>query len=408
MDCRRRQSSKVHQTAGAFRVKSNCECAQEFLDRDAEDVIAEKSLGPAIEQYAPRFGIVRRKCLESGKILGGEPCRVFHFDGVESVFAIDYEIDFLPRVRPPETQCIACRAVVYPCSQLLKDKTLKRGSVDFCGQIERPLRADGAKYAGVEEIELVVSDESALCPPRERRQSRRHQQIYENRKVGVHHRPAHAAVAGNVRGGVERAVGEGYRFEEAGECRKIPDETFVLDFFADIDGHVGGERLPPVIGGDYERNHAAHKGVFEFEVPAHFRREERMAIVDDGASGQEIHAASLQFAGAGAGQYVSTGAAVAFDEPMHDGQKRAYALHFVNDDGAGVRVGVDHLGEPFGLGFKPRLDVLAQQIDVQGIGERVVEPCGLAGSSWPEKEETPFAKIDESLVLHGAYCIKYS
>lgn len=389
-------------------MKSNCECAQEFLNRNAEDVIAEKSLGSAIEQYATRFGIVLRESLESGKILGGEPCRVFHFDGVESVFAIDHEIDFLPRVRPPETQCVSCSAVVYPCSQLLKDKTLQRGTVDFGGQIERPLRADGAKYAGVEEIELVVSDKPALCPSRERRQSRRHQQIDEDREIGVHHRPAHSAVAGNVRGGIERAVGEGYCFEEAGECRKIPDETFVLDFFADIDGHVGGERLPPVVGGYDERNHAAHKGVFEFEVPAHFRSEERMAIVDDGASGQEIHAASLQLPGAGASQYVSTGAAVAFDEPMHDGQKGAYALHFVNDDGAGVWCRVDHLGEPFGLGFEPSFDVLAEQIDIQGIGERVVKPCGLAGSSWPEKEETPFAEIDESLVLHGAYCIRYS
>ena len=389
-------------------MKSNCECAQEVFDWDAEDVIAEKPLGSAIEQYAPRFGIVRRECLESGKILRGELCRVFHLDGVEPVFAIDYEIDFLSRVRPPETQCVACSAVVYPCSQLLKDKALQRGSVDFGGQIERPLRADGAEYAGVEEIELVVSDESARCPPRERRQSRRHQQIDEDREIGVHHRPAHSAVAGNVRGGIERAVGEGYCFEEAGECRKIPDETFVLDFFADIDSHVGGERLLPVVGGDDERNHAAHKGVFELEVPAHFRREERMAIVDDGASGQEIHAASFQFPCTGAGQYVSLGAAVAFDEPMNDWQKGTYALHFVNDDGAGVWGRVDHLGEPFRLGFEPSLDVLAQQIDIQGIGERIVEPCGLAGSSWPEKEEASFAEIDKSLVLHGAYCIKYS
>ena len=388
-------------------MKSNCKCAQEFLNRNAEDVIAEKSFGSAIEQYPPRFGVVRRESPESGKILWGEPCCVFHFYGVESVFAIDYEIDFLPRVRPPETQCVACSAVVYPCSQLLKDKALQRGPVDFGGQIERPLRADCAKYAGVEEIELVVSDEPALCPPRERRQSRRHQQIDENREVCVHHRPAHSAVAGNVRGGIERAMGEGYRFEEAGECRKIPDETLVLDFFADIDRHVGGERLPPVFGGYDERNHAAHKGVFELEVPAHFRREERMTIVDDGASGQEIHAASLQLPGAGAGQYVSPGAAVSFDESMNYGQKGTYSLHFVNDDGAGVWGRVDHLGEPFGLGFEPSLDVLAKQIYIQGIGERVVEPCGLAGSSRPEKEETPFTEIDESLVLHGAYCIKY-
>ena len=388
-------------------MKSNCECAQEFLDRNAEDFIAEKPLGSAIEQDAPRFGIVRRECLESGKILWRESCRVFHFNGVESVFAINYEIDFLPRVRPPETQCVAFSAVVYPCSQLLKDKALQRGSVDFGRQIERPLRADGAKYAGVEEIEFVVSDEPALCPPRERRQSCRNEQIDENREVGVHHRPVYAAVAGNVRGGVERAVGEGYRFEEACECRKIPDETFVLDFFADIDRHVGGERLPPVFGGDDERNHAAHKGVFELKVPAHFRREERMAIVDDGASSQEIHTASLQLPGAGAGQYVSTGAAVAFDEPMHDWQKGTYALHFVNDDGAGVWVRVDHLGEPFGLGFEPSLDILAQHIDIQGIGEHIVKPCGLASSSWSEKEETSFAEIDEPLVLHGAYCIKY-
>ena len=76
-------------------MKSNCECAQEFLDRNAEDFIAEKPLGSAIEQDAPRFGIVRRECLESGKILWRESCRVFHFNGVESVFAINYEIDFL-------------------------------------------------------------------------------------------------------------------------------------------------------------------------------------------------------------------------------------------------------------------------------------------------------------------------
>ena len=132
-----------------------------------------------------------------------------------------------------------------------------------------------------------------------------------------------------------------------------------------------------------------------------------MAIVDDGASSQEIHTASLQLPGAGAGQYVSTGAAVALDEPMHDWQKGTYALHFVNDDGAGVWGRVNHLGEPFGLGFEPSFDVLAEQIDIQGIGERVMKPCGLAGSSWPEKEETSFAEIDESLVLHGAYCIKY-
>ena len=37
-----------------------------------------------------------------------------------------------------------------------------------------------------------------------------------------------------------------------------------------------------------------------------------------------------------------------------------------------------------------------------------MKPCGLAGSSWPEKEETPFAEIDESLVLHGLHGIKYS
>jgi len=388
-------------------VKSNCECAQEFLDWNAEDVIAEKSLGSAIEEDSPRFGIVRRECLEPGKILWGESGRVFHFDGVEPVFAIDYEINFLPRMRPPKTQCVASSAVVDPRSQLLKDKSLQRGTVDFGGQIEWSLRADCAKDAGIEEIELVVSDESTLCPPRERRQSCRHEQIDENREVGVHHRPAHAAVAGNVRGGVERAVGEGYRFEEAGECGQIPDEAFVLDFFADIDCHVGGESLFPVVGGYDERDHAAHKGVFELEVPAHFRREERMAIVDDGASGQEIHAASLQFPGAGAGQYVSPSTAVSFNEPMDDGQKGTYALHFVNDDGAGVWVRVDHLGEPFGLSFEPSLDVLAQQVDIQGVGERVAKPCGLASSSWPEKEEASFAEIDESLILHGAYCIKY-
>lgn len=388
-------------------MKSNCECAQEFLDWNAEDVIAEQSLGSAIEEDSTRFGIVRRECLESREILWGESGRVFHFDGVEPVFAIDYEINFLPRMRPPKTQCVASSAVVDPRSQLLKDKSLQRGTVDFGGQIEWSLRADCAKDAGIKEIELVVSDEPALSPPRERRQSRRHQQIDENREVGVHHRPAHSAVAGNVRGGIERAVGEGYRFEEAGECRKIPDETFVLDFFADIDCHVGGEGLFPVVGGYDERNHAAHKGVFQLEVPAHFCGKERMAIVDDGASGQEIHAASLQFTGAGAGQYVSTGIAIAFNEPMDDGQKGTYALHFVNDDGAGVRVCVDHLGEPFRLGFEPRLDVFAQQIDVQGIGEHVAKPCGLAGSSWPEKEEASFAEVDKSLVLHGAYCIKY-
>ena len=388
-------------------MKSDCECAQEFLDWNAEDIIAEEPLGSAIEHDSPSFGIVRCECLESREILWGEPGRVFHFDGVEPVFAIDYEIDFLSRMCPPETQCVAGRAVVDPCSQLLKDKSLQRGAVDFGGQIERPLRADCAKDAGVEEIELVVSDKTALCPPRERRESRRHEQIDENREVGVNHRPADAAIAGNVRGGVERGVGEGYRFEEAGECGQIPDKTLVLDFFADIDRHVSGECLPPVVGGDDERNHAAHKGVLKFEVPAHFRRKEWMAIVDDGASGQEIHAASLQFTGAGAGQYVSTGTAIAFNEPMDDGQKGTYALHFVNDDGAGVRVCVDHLGEPFRLGFEPRLDVFAQQIDVQGIGEYVAKPCGLAGSSWPEKEEAPFAETDESLVLHGAYCIRY-
>ena len=384
------------------------ELAQEFVYGDAEDVLVEQAFPASVEQDAPCFGIVCGERLEPGEVPGGEFVRVLDLDCVKAVLAIDDEIDFLPRVRPPEAQGVASRAVVDYRPKMLEDESFQRGAVDLGGRIERPLGSDGTEDAGVEEIELVVSDEPTLRAPGERRQAGRHQQVDKDRHVGVHHRPAHAAVAGDVRRRVKRAMRKGDGLQKAREGREVADEPFILNFFADVDGHVGGKRLPPVVSRDDERDHAADKRVLQMEVVAHFRGQKGVAVGDDGASREKIHAAALQLARAGARQDVSSCAAVPLKETVHDGKNGADALHFVNDDCRGVKMPVNKFGEALRLGFQTGFDVVAQQVDVQGVGECLGKPCGFSGSAWAEKEGTALGTTDESLVLHGRYHIKLS
>ena len=141
------------------------------------NAILQQPFCTAIEQYQVRFGVIGRKCLEAGQVLGRKSGGILYLDGVKSIAAVHDEINFLTGMGAPETQRVTGTAVVYPRAELLENKTFKRRAVYFRRGIKRAARPDGPKHAGVEKIELVMTDESAFRASCERRKACGHQEI---------------------------------------------------------------------------------------------------------------------------------------------------------------------------------------------------------------------------------------
>ena len=304
---------------------------------------------------------------------------------------------------PPEAQCITSAAVVDPGAQLLEDKALECGTVDFGWCVQRTARPDGAENAGIEEIELVVPHKPALRASREWRESRGDKQINEYGKIRVNHRTGNAAVARYVGRRVKGAMGEGNRFKEAGECRKVADEPLVLDFFADVECHVCRQGLAPIVGGNDERNHAADKSILKVEVVAHLGGEKRVAELYHRPAREQVNAASLKLARAGAGKYVLAGIPIALNETMHNRKQGADALHLVHNYGSGFGRSVHKLRKAFWICFKSSFDIFAQQVDEKGARVCLAQPSRLSGAARPEKKEVSSAAVYGSLVSHRRY-----
>ena len=158
------------------------------------------------------------------------------------------------------------------------------------------------------------------------------------------------------------------------ESGQVPDQTFILHFFLDVERHVCCKRIAPVVGRYDKRNHSAHKSVLKFEVIAHFRSEKRMAELHNRPTGKQIHAASLEFARTRPSEYVLTGIAVSFYETMHNRENGADALNFADNDSMYIRRSIHKLGKPLRIGLKPRLQIFAQKVNEQRIGICVAKP----------------------------------
>lgn len=379
------------------------ELLEEFGDWNAKRPVHRKPLCAAVKHNRSSLGIVGCESLETGEVFRREFCGVLYLDGVEAVVPVDDKVDLMSSVRSPEAQCVAGATVVDPGAKLLEDKPFERRAVDFGRCVKRTARSDGAKYAGIEEIEFVVADELALRSPRERRKPGRYKQVNEDGKIRVHHRTGNTAVARYVRRRVKGAVGEGYRFKETRECREVSHEPLVLDFFPDVESHVRRQCFAPVVCGDDEWNHTAHKGVFKVEIIAHLGGEKWMAESGHRTPGKQIYAASLKFARTGASEDVLAGISVALNQAMHDGKQSTDALHFVHNHCAGVGRAVHNLCESFRVGLKPRFQVFAQKVDKKSVRVCLMQPCGLSRASRSEKEEISCRASYVSLVSHERY-----
>ena len=203
-------------------------------------------------------------------------------------------------------------------------------------------------------------------------------------------------------------MGKGNCLEKTRERRKISDETFVLHFFSDVERHVCCKSFTPVFRGYNERNHAAYESVLKFEVGAHFRSEEWVAVFDYCASGEEVYAISLEFASTGASEDVLPCVAVALYKAMDDRKERGYALDFIDNDGVCIGRAVNNFRQTLRIGLKADFEVFAQEIYKKRIRVGVAEPSRFSSAAWPEEEEVSVGGINSSFVVHSLYCSKAS
>lgn len=91
-----------------------------------------------------------------------------------------------------------------------------------------------------------------------------------------------------------------------------------------------------------------------------------------------------------------TGFGSALDEIVNNVQQLRNTLNLVDDDDLLFGRACHQLAEPFRARGHLPVDVRLQQVQLQGFGETVLQPRGIAGTARPEEEEALVRDRQES------------
>jgi hypothetical protein len=81
---------------------------------------------------------------------------------------------------------------------------------------------------------------------------------------------------------------------------------------------------------------------------------------------------------------------------VDDVQQLRHPLDLVQDHGVTPRVAANEVEQPLGPGGQLTLKVRTQQIQVEGLGQGLVKPRGLARAARSEEEEALRGRLEEA------------
>ena len=377
---------------------------QESFNGDGQNPIHYHLLASSVEKNRPAFGIVLSECLEPGEVAGFDFCGVFYLDGDKLPWRVDDEINLYAGTRPPEVERVALAGVVEPCAKMLEDESFEGHAVDFLRPVQRTFGSKCAIDSGVEEIELAVSNQFALCAFCEDWYLCGDEHFLEDLEIGVHRGALDSGFAGDFACGEHRAVGEGRRFEKTREDVKISDYALVDDLFLKVEVEICPEHILRLLcnGIADKRKHSELKRFGEVEVRSHLRGKKRMAHAFYGAPSKEISILGpFEFSCAGTREDESL-IPVLFDEIVDCIEQNGNPLDFVNDVCGLVGVRSHDVRKFFRMRRQCAAHVGFKEIDRKRFGKLLSKPYRLSCAARPKKKETALGEAYCSL-FHGAY-----
>ena len=108
---------------------------------------------------------------------------ILHFERLEPRLPVDDEVDLGPGTRSPVEKLHGVPRIRGPRAEMLGYQPFQRLPVDFIRPIERPLGAQRAEHASVEQAYLLVRHSCALGAFAKNRQSEHQQQVLQDANV---------------------------------------------------------------------------------------------------------------------------------------------------------------------------------------------------------------------------------
>ena len=135
-----------------------------------------------------------------------------------------------------------------PRAEMLSHQPFQCLPVDCLRPIERPLGAQRAEHASVEQVDLFVRHGRTLGAFAKDRQSERQQQILQDANVPGDYLALDLAFSRHRRDVELPAVGEADRFQKPGEAANVSRKSLRPDFFIEIQARVGVEDIRGIGG----------------------------------------------------------------------------------------------------------------------------------------------------------------